>query len=203
MRLAELANSMLWSAPMAALLVLPAAIMLGINLESSPQQVAYLYGLSLLGTWATLIPNKIFEGRALDMSTRRLIALVAGLVVGGIAIFLGRSLQLGLPLQRQFFGHPQDLEPLYFAAMYGASAGWFGLAVRDRRKRFRLIPIALTAFLGAALLPLWPYERPDGLIAAVLIATTTQIVSPWSEQAARYAQYVRYAKKQNRQVKTA
>jgi hypothetical protein len=203
MRVAELANSMLWSAPMAALLVLPAATILGVNLETNPQQVAYLFGLSLLGTWATLISSKIFESRTLDMSTRRLIALVAGLVVGGIAITLGRALQPGVPLQHHYFGNPQDLEPLYFAAMYGGTAGWYGLTARDRKKRFRLIPIALTAVLGAVLTPLWPFERPDGLVIATLIAVTTQIVSPWSEAAARYADYVRVAKKQNRQVKTA
>jgi hypothetical protein len=203
MRIAELANSMLWSAPMAALLVLPAATMLGVNLESAPQQAAYLFGLSLAGTWATLISNKLFESRTLDTTTRRLIALVAGLVVGGIAILLGRALQLGLPMQHHYFGNPQDLEPLYFAALYGGTAGWYGLTARDRKKRFRLIPIALTAVLGAALTPLWPFERPDGLVVAAVIATAAQVVSPWSEAAARYAEYVRVARKQNRQVKTA
>ena len=85
----------------------------------------------------------------------------------------------------------------------GVSAGWHGLAVRDRKKRFRLLPIALTALLGAALWPLWPYQRPDGIVAAAIIATAVQIVSPWSEPASRYAQYLRLAKKRNREVKTA
>ena len=202
-RLAELAASMLWAAPMAALLMLPAAALLGINLESHPQQYAYLFGVGLLGSWMTLITNKFFENRSLDSSTRRLIALVSGLVVGGTAIALGRSLQLGLPLQHEFFRNAQDLEPFYFGAMFGGAAGWCGLTARDRKKRFRLLPIALTALLGAMLLPLWPYERPDGIVVATLIATTVQIVSPWSEQAARYAQYVRSTEKQSRRVKTA
>ena len=110
--------------PHGGFLTLPAAAVLGVNMESDPQQVAYLFGLGLMGTWATLIPNKIFENRSIDMSTRRLIALVAGLIVGAFAIFLGRTLQLGLPLDQSYFSNPQDLEPLYFGAMYGASAGW-------------------------------------------------------------------------------
>ena len=61
---------------------------------------------------------------------------------------LGRALQLGLPLQHDYFGNPQDLEPLYFGAMYAASAGWYGLAARDRRKRFRLMPIGLDGPAG-------------------------------------------------------
>ena len=36
---------------------------------------------------------------------------------------LGGALQLGLPLQHDYFGNLQDLDPLYFGAMYAASAG--------------------------------------------------------------------------------
>ena len=202
-RVAELAASMVWAAPIVALLVLPATAALGINMDSNPQQVAYLYGMGLIGTWAALIPNKLFENRSLDMSSRRLIALVAGLVVGAVGIVLARALQLGLPLQHYYFGNPQDLDPLYFGAMYAASAGWYGLAARDRRKRFRLVPIGLTALLAVLLTPLWPYERFDGVALAALIACTVQIVSPWSEQGSRYARFVRYVQKQKRKVKTA
>jgi FtsH-binding integral membrane protein len=194
---------MVWAAPFAALLVLPAAAALGIDMEKNPQQLAYLYGMGLLGTWTALIPNKLFENRALDMPTRRLIALVAGLAVGSAGIALARALQLGLPLQQEFFGNPKGLDPIYFGLMYGASAGWVGLAARDRRKRFRLMPIAWTALLAALLTPLWPYERPDGIALAVLVATTIQIVSPWNEQAARYAQYVKSARNQDGKVRVA
>ena len=201
--LAELAASMVWAAPFVALLVLPAAAALGIDMEKNPQQLAYLYGMGLLGTWAALIPNKLFESKSLDMPTRRLIALVAGLGVGSAGIVLSRALQLGLPLQDTFFSNARDLDPIYFGVLYAASAGWFGLAARDRSKRFRLMPIAWTALLAAILTPLWPYERLDGIALAALMATTIQIVSPWNEQAARYTKFVRTARKQNRQVKVA
>jgi eukaryotic-like serine/threonine-protein kinase len=202
-RLAELAASMVWAAPFVALLVLPAAAALGIDMEKNPQQLAYLYGMGLLGTWAALIPNKLFESKSLDMPTRRLIALVAGLGVGAAGIMLSRTLQVGLPLQDSFFTNARDLDPIYFGILYAASAGWFGLATRDRSKRFRLMPIAWTALLAYLLTPLWPYERPDGIVLAALMATTVQIVSPWNEQAARYAKFVRTSRKQNRQVKVA
>jgi FtsH-binding integral membrane protein len=201
--LAELAASMLWAAPFAALLVLPAAAALGIDMERDPHQLAYLYGMGLLGTWTALIPNKLFEHRPLDTPTRRLIALVGGLVVGSIGIVLARTLQLGLAPQHRFFSNPRDLDPIYFGLMYAASAGWYGLAARDRRKRFRLMPIAWTALLATVLTPLWPYERLDGIALAALIATTIQIVSPWNEQAARYAQYVCVTQKQYRKVRAA
>jgi hypothetical protein len=194
---------MLWAAPVVALLSLPAAAVLGVGIDRDPQQIAYLFGLGLVGTWATLIPNKIFENRPVDTSTRRLVSMVGGLVVGALAILLGRSLQLGLPLEHDYFSNPQDLEPFYFCSMYGASAGWYGLAARDRGKRFRILPLAWTALLATMLVPLWPYSRWDGIAVATLIAATTQIVSPWSERSSRYAQYLRLAQKQNRKVKTA
>jgi FtsH-binding integral membrane protein len=202
-RLAELAASMVWAAPFVALLVLPAGAALGIDMEKNPQQLAYLYGMGLLGTWAALIPSKLFEFRSLDMTTRRLIALVAGLGVGSAGIVLSRVLRVGVPLQDTFFSNARDLDPIYFGALYAVSAGWFGLATRDRSKRFRLMPIAWTALLAAILTPLWPYERPDGIALAALMATTIQIVSPWNEQAARYTKFARVARKQNRQAKTA
>jgi hypothetical protein len=202
-RVAELAASMLWAAPLLALLVLPAAAALGVDIERNPQQLAYLYGVGLLGTWTALIPNKLSEGRSLDMPMRRLIALVGGLVVGGAGILLARTLQLNLASQHEFFGKPEYLDPIYFGVMYAVTAGWPGLAARDRRRRFRLMPIAWTALLAAMLVPLWPYERQDGIALASLIATTIQIVSPWNEQAARYTEYVRVARKQDRKTRAA
>ena len=58
-RIAELAASMLWAAPLLALLTIPAAALLGIDPSSNPQQLAYLYGMALLGTWTALVPNKV------------------------------------------------------------------------------------------------------------------------------------------------
>ena len=89
-RTAELAASMLWAAPLVALLTIPAAALLGIDLSSDPQQLAFLYGMTLLGTWTTLVPNKLIEARKLDGTNRRLIALAAGLLVGGVGLVLAR-----------------------------------------------------------------------------------------------------------------
>ena len=63
-RTAELAGSMLWAAPLLALLTIPAAAILSIDVTNDPQQLAFLYGVALLGTWATLVPNKLIEFRS-------------------------------------------------------------------------------------------------------------------------------------------
>jgi len=201
-RFAELAGSMLWAAPLLALLAVPATAILGIDPSSSPQQVAYLYGMSLLGTWITLIPSKLLETRALDGTMRRVVALAAGLVVGAIGIALAHSLQLGSSKSHQFFDQPKNFEVVYFGALYALTAGWSSLARRDRQTRFRFWPILVTTLFAAMLIPVWPYERPDGIAIAALIATAVQLVSPWSEAASLHAQYVRASDKQKRKVKT-
>ena len=62
--------------------------------------------------------------------------------------------------------------------------------------RFRIMPVLATALVSAALMPLWPYTRQDGIAIAVLIATTVQLVSPWNEAASLYSRYVRATEKQ-------
>ncbi|HKI21649.1 MAG TPA: serine/threonine-protein kinase, partial [Isosphaeraceae bacterium] len=194
-RIAELAGSMLWAAPLLALLAVPATAILGIDPSASPQQVAYLYGMALLGTWITLIPSKVLETRVVDGTMRRVIALAAGLVVGAIAIALAHSLQLRFGTSHQFFEQPKNLEVVYFSGLYALTAGWSSLTRRDRQSRFGFWPILVTTLCAALLIPVWPYERPDGIAIAALIATAVQLVSPWSEPASLYAQYVRATEK--------
>jgi eukaryotic-like serine/threonine-protein kinase len=202
-RTAELAASMLWAAPIMALLIVPTAALLGIDMSGDPQQLAFLYGMALLGTWTTLVPNKLIESRKLDGTNRRLIALAGGLLVGGVGLVLARTLRLGLNEQQAFFDNAGNLGPVYFGVLYAIMGGWSSLVVRDRTARFRLMPVLATAALSAALVPIWPYTRPDGIAIAVLIATTIQLVSPWNEAASLYTRYVRATEKQRRKGQIA
>ena len=89
-RFAELAASMLWAAPLLALLAVPAAAALEIDPARQPQQAAYLYLMGLLGTWTALIPAKALETRRLDGASRRLIAAGTGWLTGFAGIHLAR-----------------------------------------------------------------------------------------------------------------
>ena len=197
-RIAELTSSMLWAAPLVGLLTIPAAALLSIDPSGQPQQFAYLYGMTLLGTWIALVPSKVIETHQFDATTRRLISLAAGLLLGIIGTVLAQNTRLGLSVQNAFFSEPRNLEPVYFGALYTLTAGWMSLATRDRRARFRVNPILWTGFLSIILLPFWPYDRPDGIAIAILIATVIQLVSPWSEAASLYARFVRASEKQKR-----
>ena len=202
-RTAELAATMLWAAPLVALLTIPAAALLGTDLSSDPQQLAFLYGMTLLGTWTTFVPNKLIEARKLDGTNRRLIALAAGLLVGGVGLVLARTLKLDLSPQHEFFDDPRYLGPVYFGVLYAVMGGWSSLVARDRSARFRIMPVVATALLATALMPVWPYTRQDGIAIAVLIATTVQLVSPWNETASLYTRYVRAVEKQKRKGQVA
>jgi hypothetical protein len=189
--MAELTASMLWTAPILALLAIPAALVLGIDPYQSPQKLAYLYGMALLGTWSTLIPNKVLENRRIDKTNQRLMGLGVGLLLGAAGTAMVHLLQLGLTVQHDFFNDPGNLQPVYFGFLTALTAGWSQQTVRDRIARFRLMPILWTVLVSALLMPFWPYKLPYGMIIAVMIATGVQLVSPWNEAASLYARYVR------------
>jgi eukaryotic-like serine/threonine-protein kinase len=199
-RLAELTNSMLWAAPLLAVLTIPTMALLSIDPSNHPQQLAYLYGMALLGTWTALIPSKVVETRKLDGTSRRLIFLAAGLVLGIVGILLTHNLRLDLDPQHEFFDEPRNFQMVYFGALYAIMGGWSYVAARDRAARFQLRPILWTAMLSGALVPFWPYARPDGIAIAVLIAMGVQLVSPWNEAASLYTRYVRVSAKRKGNV---
>ena len=94
-------------------------------------------------------------------------------------------------------GHPN---PLVYAIYFGLAffaIDWWKLAARDRKARFRVIPVVKTGLIGLLLGLLCPFPQPWGLGVIVLIAMIVQLVSPWSEAAAAYA---RANKKQKRSL---
>jgi hypothetical protein len=116
---------------------------------------------------------------------------------------LARIFQVDLNIQRAFFDNPRNLGPVYFGALYAIMGGWSSLMARARVARFRIIPILMTGLTSALLIPIWPYERQDGIAVAILIATTAQLISPWNEAAALYARYVRASQKRKSKERLA
>ena len=192
---------MLWAAPLLALLIVPAPSLLDIDVSRDPQQLAYLFGMALLGTWTALIPSKAIETRRFDKTTKRLIALGGGLLLGVVGAVLAKNVQLGVNVQNAFFSEPRDLETIYFGGLYALTTGWLPVDVRDRKARFRFAPILWTALLATMLDSVLALRSLRWRVHRRLIAAVVQIVSPWNESAAAYAQYVRASEKQNRRAK--
>jgi hypothetical protein len=207
-RVAELATSMLWAAPLCALLALPAAGMLGILPADEPERLAYLIVMSLLSTWSLLVAGKASEGRSLDPATRRMLYLGIGLLVGTAGLLFDQAFRFqplptgprGIPIATGVVPwlvgamRPNELLALeslgYFGGLFLIN-GWGKLAVRNRRSRFRVWPIVVAGLCAAVLWPVLPTAEPYGIAVAVVIATVTQLVSPWNEAAAAYARWAR------------
>ena len=169
-RVAELAMSMLRAALLAALFSVPASGLLGVDF-GRPQQLAYLFGLTLLGTWGTLLFCKPLEGRSADPMSRRVVFLMIGLALGGVGSALAWWTRLdlepawhlwviddALDLPR-WAGSPGHPNPLVYAIYFGLAffaIDWWKLAARDRKARFRVVPVVKTGLIGLLLGLLWP-----------------------------------------------
>ena len=124
-RVAELTSSMLWAAPLLALLMVPAPSLLGIDPSSDPQQLAYLFGMALLGTWTALIPEQSDRDAPIrqdDQAAHR--AWVADCSWASSVRVLAQNVQIGPTVQNVFFSEPRNLEPVYFGGLFAIMAGW-------------------------------------------------------------------------------
>jgi hypothetical protein len=203
-RVAELASSMLWAAPLVALLSVPAAVLMDLDPARQPERAAFLFAMGLLGTWATLAVSKPFDGRG-DSASRRALAVVAGALVGlaGTALAAALDVPFGPVRPGDAFGPREVAEPLAFAgyfALLQPVGGLWWLAARDRKARFRVWPLLRTAGAAGLLALALPVPQPYGLAAAVVSAAATQLVSPWSKEAAVYARYAARAANVRRKV---
>ncbi len=201
-RVAELAGSMVKAAFVTGLIAVPLALSQGNRPEPRPEVIGFLFATTVLGTWTALTSSKLFEGTQVDSSARRLINLVLG---GGVGLFaFGLAEWLKLPLHPASHGSAfegtQDVLGLgpanmvlgftcFFAAAFLAN-GWWKVADRDRPGRIRVWPLMTSAVVAYVLTPLWPFREPVQLVIPA-IALVTQVVSPWSRQAAAYASYTR------------
>jgi hypothetical protein len=200
-RLAELAGSMLAAAPLTALgsaIVLPAYPALGVELPVDPIQLAYLFTFTLLGVWGVLVPTKLWEGRAVSWPSRRLMMLGLGLLLGVVGAGLADWTRLfPSPLHetpvppgvRQTLGPNGQAwaQPLVFASYFGLAFGlngWWKLTSRDRWARFRFWPVLKAGAIAGLVSLACPSPQPWGVLPIVLVAILSQVVSPWSREAA-------------------
>jgi eukaryotic-like serine/threonine-protein kinase len=207
MKVAELAGSMLWAAPWAALGSLMVGALMQVDLTRRPQDLGYLFATTLLGSWAVLASNKFIEGSEGDLTARRVIQLVAGALFGLFAQLLsGWMLVDPTPSKLQFAWFDPSFNPnavpglLGFAAYFGLvglAVDWWTMTDRGRKSRFRVVPIVKAGLLSLipALLFFPPDSHPYAIPAVLLTSVIVQIASPWNEAAAQYATYVKATKK--------
>ena len=200
-RVAELATSMLYATPLVGLFGMAASSAFGDDILHQPQLLGLVVGVTLLSTWGTLAAGKVFDGRSSDPMIRRIIFLILGTALGGLAYLLADWTRVGPPLPSVSPVHisvedgfdvafrvPNVIQVLSYFGLAFFALNWSGLTARDRKKRFRFLPVLLAGAIGVVLSRMfWPMERPWGLVVLVLTAIVAQLASPWSEAAAKYA----------------
>ncbi|MDB5350922.1 MAG: serine/threonine protein kinase [Planctomycetota bacterium] len=210
-RVAELAGSMLWAAPIAGLasaLTVPLVALAEDALPTDPRLMAVVFGVTLLTTWTALIAGKVWEGKTPARRIRRRgLQLLLGLVVGGAGLCLAEAIHVGptsTPTQLNIDPSTFDFAPsssrtllagaAEYASYFGlvlAAAPWWSYTVRDRKRRFRILPVVWVGLVGGLLGLMFPATAPAGVISVVLAAVVTQFVSPWNKESAEYARAAR------------
>jgi eukaryotic-like serine/threonine-protein kinase len=209
-RLAELSASMVKAAPAAALLAILPVVLLGVDVPAHPENYAFLFGMTLLGTWATLVPTMLFEGGKAYPTFRKALGLALGTGVGVAAMGLVSLLDMG-PMNSLWrtpaatfiadLGMPvPGWNDVAYFSLLGLIGGWPWMAARDRRRRFGIFPVLKAGAFGGVLGLALPFPQPWGLAIAALTAATVQVVSPWSKPAADYRRYAARAAKRARKV---
>ena len=199
-RVAELASSMVWTAPVAAILALVTGLSMGFDPSRQPEHISFLFGMTLLGTWVNLGSARLLEGWKLDRYTSRTITLGLGMLTGLAGAAYAHAINLGtvnaFSISNEFgpiLGPKVLPTPLAFAMFFGLANLLGSLpnyAARDRRSRIRVLPLAKVAAVGLIAGGLLAFPLPWGVAIPVLMAVVTEIVSPWDKNAARYAKYV-------------
>jgi serine/threonine protein kinase len=191
-RLTQLIGSLLLSSIVCAVLSLVVMILAMRSQVFEANEYLWVALTSILGSWAVLIPAKLWEGRRGDVALRRFVMLVLGLGLGTIAYGLMNWLLVSL--SRDGFGHgvPEFARALYFtdgsprAIAYLAYFGtlfviprWWRQADPIRSTRLSIWYTAVAVFWSVASTVIWGFPQPWGWMVAATMAIAIQLASPW------------------------
>lgn len=193
-RLTELTGSMLVSALFAATLSLVMVLLRG---ESpNAEQYTWLTLVSIVATWAVMLPSKLWEGRRGDPALRRFTMLITGLAIGVAAWTLAQGLLVNLPnspvgqlnLRHVPFGS-RSFYDVNGAPLIQAYVGYFGfllLLVRWWKQADPYRPVRLSLWCTASsifaawlLNVFWMFPQPWGIMVAATVSLALQLSSPW------------------------
>jgi hypothetical protein len=192
-RVTDLLGSLIKSALVAAPLVVVMTFILGFEIESRPEQMAWLYLITVAGSWTVLTISKFWEGTKGESLPRRFVMMILGLGLGTLAFVLAgyyfvdlpqlyRELHFNNPVPANFFG--ADGRPLLpaFAVIFGAlffAVGWWKQADPLRSKRLSISSLAVSIFVAGIVASFGHFPQPWMLLLAGAISIAVQLSSPW------------------------
>jgi predicted outer membrane lipoprotein len=206
-KFSELLGSMLLAAAFAIIAALAAPLLLAD--QSASERIAahlWLATVGTLGSWAILVPTKFAEGKVEDQVPMRITMLSLGAVVGVVAWLMGNALMLETPhwgepvsIREGLLSHellelgptlgvnpPLAMYITYFAFLF-LLLRWWRQAEFTRGARLSLWTVLVCVFWAWLLQFFWWFPQPTGMMAAAVIAISTQLASPWLPPSRRRA----------------
>jgi len=204
-RFMELTGSLLFAAPVAAVMCVVMGILRGE--APRPEQFAWLTLVSTIGAWLVLVSAKFWEGKNGEPNVRRFVQMLLGLGLGVVAWGGKEWLLVGLPyewtdpagqhaLGEQMFGDgftdkaggaPTLMGHMAYFAFLLMVLRWWHQADPLRPARLSLWPVVVTAGWAWILQFFWSYPQPWGVMIAATMSVAVQLASPWFETRCRTA----------------
>lgn len=199
-RVTELIGSLLAASAVAAVTTMIVA-MLRAGQQHFPDvpQTAWLYFMTVFGSWSILIAGKFWENRDGDTALRRFMMLVIGIALGALGFVLMKFFLADLPFDPRGFRMMSgdfrmpwnvpsyfydDGEPMLPAmiAVYGtlfAVLRWWRLCDPMRPQRVTLGSLIVTALAAAVVATAWEFPLPWLIMPAVATGLTVQMAASW------------------------
>lgn len=161
--------------------------------DPRPEQYAWLLLVSIIGTWAVMIPSKFWEGTKGDAMVRRFVLMVIGMGLGAIAFLSAEYLEVRLPYDPKFTQpHSYQLPPSFYSAgqplimAYLACFGTLFVLIRWWRQtdplrttRMSLGAMIVSVVVAWFVAAMWIFPQPWLMMAAGAISASVQLASPW------------------------
>ncbi len=206
-KITELFGSLLLSAVVVAAvsLLMVMMIMPATDIVTSTMQAyVWISLVSLAGSWALLLPAKLWEGQSGEPALRRFLMLLIGLAVGLVAFAVDRIYLVGPRDSHAIpdpFAHTMNFigqNTLYDAGGLSVSTyliyfgflmlilRWWKLADPLRSARVSVWATVVCVFWAYLLSLFWPFPQPWGFMIAATIAIAVQLASAWARPQRRY-----------------
>ncbi len=209
-KVSELMGSMMLAAMICAVAACIGPMLLGSQPPSERWAMhLWLMTIGTLGSWAVLIPSKFAEAKLEDQVPMRISLLAFGALVGVLGWLVGDTLLLKSPgwhepidaswglvshemlnwerPQRGGSTAPSLAMYMSFFAFLFLVPRWWRQAEFTREKRISLWWIGVCVFWAWVVHLLWWFPQPTGMMVAGVIATATQLASPWMPPSRRRA----------------
>ncbi len=193
-RCIELLGSLLLGALVAAAMCVVMVLLNSYhNVTPRPEQCAWLALMSVAGTWAVLVPAKLWEGTEGEVTLRRFVLMVLGLGLGALAFGVASTLLVDLPYTKDFPAPTAYRLPASFysngrpmAMAYMACFGtlflvlrWWRQADPLRTSRLSLWSMVVSVGMAGIVAGAWHFPQPWLPMVAGAVSVSVQLASPW------------------------